>query len=76
VSPEARPVCSLVCVSHNAPSLNRRKETAINAMRPVIISNKANNEGTTLREAAFATGYVNAADFDRIVNPAVIAGTL
>src|SRR5579863_4812066 len=34
---------------------------------------KANDEGTTLREAALATGYIGAADFDRIVDPAAMA---
>ena len=33
-----------------------------------------NDEGTTLRQAALATGYVSAADFDRIVDPAAMAG--
>jgi fumarate hydratase class II len=28
-----------------------------------------------LREAALATGYIDAADFDRIVNPAAMVGT-
>jgi fumarate hydratase class II len=32
-------------------------------------NNKADDEGTTLREAALASGYVTAAEFDRIVNP-------
>ena len=40
------------------------------------MSDKANDEGTTLREATLATGYINAADFDRIVNPAAMVGTL
>jgi fumarate hydratase, class II len=51
-------------------------------MRPVIgydkasaIAHKANDEGTTLREAALATGYVTADEFDRVVNPAAMAGT-
>ena len=64
----------------------------LNAMRPVIISNFLHSaailgdacgklrqyciEGTTLREAALATGYIDAADFDRIVNPAAMVGAL
>jgi fumarate hydratase class II len=53
----------------------------VTALSPVIgydkasaIAHKANDEGTTLREAAIATGYVTAADFDRIVNPAAMVG--
>lgn len=53
----------------------------VTALSPVIgydkasaIAHKANDEGTTLREAALATGYINAADFDRIVDPAAMVG--
>ena len=52
----------------------------VTALSPVIgydkasaIAHKADDEGTTLREAALATGYIGAADFDRIVNPAAMA---
>jgi fumarate hydratase class II len=55
----------------------------VTALSPVIgydkasaIAHKANDEGTTLRAAALATGYIDAAGFDRIVNPAAMAGTL
>jgi hypothetical protein len=51
----------------------------VTALSPVIgydkasaIAHKANDEGTTLREAAIATGYVTPADFDRLVNPAAM----
>jgi fumarate hydratase, class II len=51
----------------------------VTALSPVIgydkasaIAHKANDEGTTLREAALATGYVSAADFDRVVRPAAM----
>ncbi len=37
--------------------------------RAAEIAKKAHKEGTTLREAALALGYVNAADFDRWVRP-------
>jgi fumarate hydratase class II len=54
----------------------------VTALSPVIgydkasaIAHKASDEGTTLREAALATGYIDAADFDRIVNPATMTGT-
>jgi hypothetical protein len=32
------------------------------------------DEGSTLREAALASGYIDAADFDRIVKPAAMVG--
>jgi len=54
----------------------------VTALSPVIgydkasvIAHKANDEGTTLREAALATGYVSAEDFDRIVDPASMVRT-
>ncbi|HEV7451726.1 MAG TPA: class II fumarate hydratase [Pseudonocardiaceae bacterium] len=53
----------------------------ITALSPVIgydkasmIAHKANDEGTTLREAALASGYIDAADFDRIVDPSTMVG--
>ena len=53
----------------------------VTALSPVIgydkasaIAHKANDEGTTLREAALATGYIGAAEFDRVVNPAAMVG--
>ena len=49
----------------------------VTALSPVIgydkasaIAHNASDQGTTLREAALASGYISAADFDRIVNPA------
>jgi fumarate hydratase class II len=53
----------------------------VTALSPVIgydkasaIAHKANDEGTTLRQAALASGDVSAAEFDRIVNPADMVG--
>jgi fumarate hydratase class II len=53
----------------------------VTALSPVIgydkasvIAHQANDQGTTLREAALATGYINGQDFDRIVNPAAMVG--
>ena len=53
----------------------------VTALSPVIgydkasaIAHKANDDGTTLRQAALASGYLNADDFDRIVNPAKMVG--
>jgi len=53
----------------------------VTVLSPVIgydkaaaIAHQANDHGTTLREAALASGYVSGADFDRIVNPAAMTG--
>ena len=40
------------------------------------IAHKANDKGTTLREAALASGYISADEFDRVVNPKTMVGTL
>lgn len=42
--------------------------------RAAEIAKRAHHEGSTLREAALATGYVSADDFDRWVVPADMAG--
>ncbi len=53
----------------------------VTALSPVIgyqksahIAEKANAEGTTLREAALASGDVDAATFDRVCDPATMIG--
>lgn len=53
----------------------------VTALSPVIgydkaaaITHKANDDGTRLGQAALATGYISADDFDRIVNPARMVG--
>ncbi|MBL1120056.1 class II fumarate hydratase [Streptomyces sp. 110] len=53
----------------------------VTALSPVIgydrasaIAHKADDEGTTLREAALASGDVTAKDFDRIADPAAMVG--
>ena len=38
------------------------------------IAKKAHREGTTLKEAALATGYVNEDDFDDWVDPIKMVG--
>jgi fumarate hydratase, class II len=43
--------------------------------RAAEIAKRAHQQGSTLREAALATGYVSAADFDRWVDPAAMVGT-
>jgi fumarate hydratase, class II len=62
-------------------SFVNRSLMLVTALSPVIgydkasvIAHKANDEGTTLREAALASGYISATDFDRIVNPANMVG--
>lgn len=54
----------------------------VTALSPVIgydkasaIAHKANDEGTTLREAALASGYIGAEEFDRIVDPAAMVSS-
>jgi fumarate hydratase class II len=42
--------------------------------RAAEIAKKAHREGSTLREAALALGYVKADDFDRWVRPAAMVG--
>ncbi|KOV58309.1 hypothetical protein [Streptomyces sp. MMG1121] len=48
-------------------------EPTIGYDKASTIAHKADDEGTTLREAALALG-VSAADFDRIVDPATMVG--
>jgi fumarate hydratase class II len=56
---------SLMLVTALSPHIGYDKATAI--------AHKADEEGSTLREAALALG-VSAADFDRIVDPATMVG--
>jgi len=42
--------------------------------RALAIAHKANDEGTTLREAALATGYITGADYDAIADPTAMVG--
>ena len=58
---------SLMLVTALSPAIGYDKAAAI--------AHKANDEGTTLRQAALATGYVSAEEFDRIVDPAAMVGT-
>ncbi len=53
----------------------------VTALSPVIgydraaqIAHKAEAEGSTLREAALASGYISAAEFDRVIDPAAMVG--
>jgi fumarate hydratase, class II len=38
------------------------------------IAHDADRAGRTLRESALDSGYISAADFDRIANPATMVG--
>ncbi len=53
----------------------------VTALSPVIgydkaaeIAHKADHEGSTLREATLSLGYLSAAEFDRIIDPAAMVG--
>jgi fumarate hydratase, class II len=55
----------------------------VTALSPVIgydkasaIAHKAANTGSTLREAALASGDISAAEFDRVVDPKTMVGSL
>ncbi|HJS87295.1 MAG TPA: class II fumarate hydratase [Acetobacteraceae bacterium] len=55
----------------------------VTALAPVIgydkaakIAHKAHVEGTTLREAAIATGWIDAATFDKVVRPETMVGDI
>jgi len=71
------------------PNLERIKELMnrslmlVTALAPVIgydkaakIAHKAHVEGTTLREAAVATGWIDAARFDEVVRPEAMVGEM
>lgn len=62
-----------VCVITVNPRCSRDHVRAVPLMTSAI-AHTANDGGTPLREAALASGYVSAAEFDRIVNPAAMAG--
>ena len=60
---------------------NRAIPLLVTALSPVIgydkaskIAHMANDEGITLREAAIKSGFIDAAKFDEIVNPANMVG--
>ncbi|MBV8682022.1 MAG: class II fumarate hydratase [Caulobacteraceae bacterium] len=57
---------SLMLVTALSPEIGYDKASAI--------AHKADEEGTTLREAALDTGFIDAADFDRIVDPRKMVG--
>jgi fumarate hydratase, class II len=53
----------------------------VTALSPVIgydkaaeIAHKADRDGSTLREAALALGYISASEFDRVIDPAAMVG--
>jgi fumarate hydratase, class II len=42
--------------------------------KPRLSPHNADHTGRTLRESALDSGYISAADFDRIANPATMVG--
>jgi fumarate hydratase class II len=71
IEPNARRIAELV----------ERSLMLVTALAPHIgydraaeIAKKAHREGSTLREAALALGYVSGADFDRWVRPEAMTG--
>src|SRR3954468_6210765 len=67
--------------AHRIRDLLERSLMLVTALAPHIgydraaeIAKKAHREGSTLREAALALGYVNAQDFDRWVKPEAMIG--
>lgn len=71
-------------IEPNRPVLQRHLEnslmlvtslnTHIGYYKSAEIAKKAHKEGTTLKEAALALGYVSAEDFDKWVDPAKMCG--
>jgi fumarate hydratase class II len=57
---------SLMLVTALSPEIGYDKASAI--------AHKANDEGTTLREAALASGFIDAARFDRVVDARKMVG--
>jgi fumarate hydratase class II len=57
---------SLMLVTALSPAIGYDKAS--------IIAHKAQDEGTTLREAALASGFISAEEFDRIVVPGHMVG--
>src|SRR5260221_8264524 len=59
---------SLMLVTALAPEIGYDKASEI--------AHRADDDGSTLREAALANGYVDAAEFDRNDHPAAMVGTM
>ncbi|MDO0929884.1 hypothetical protein QQY24_32770 [Streptomyces sp. TG1A-8] len=47
---------------------------AVGYDRASVIAHTAHGDGSTLREAALASGYVTAEEFDRLVRPSARVG--
>ncbi len=63
--------------------LLNRSLMLVTALNPVVgyekaakIAHKAHVEGSTLREAALASGWISATDFDRVVRPETMVGEM
>ena len=66
---------------HQIDAYVNRSLMLVTALSPVIgydkasaIAHKASHDGTTLREAALASGFVSAEEFDRVVVPRQMVG--
>ncbi len=78
---EARCVRGMEANYRRIAELQGRSLMLVTALSPEIgydraaeIAKKAHAEGTTLREACLALGYLDADDFDRVVDPARMVG--
>jgi len=75
VNPTQREAMLMVCIQVLSEDTaivfaGSQGNVELNAMRPVII----NDNGSTLRDTALASGYISGKDFDRIVNPSAMVG--
>jgi len=73
IEPDYKRIDELV---NNSLMLVTALNTKIGYYKAAEIANKAHLEGTTLKAAALATGYVNEAEYDEIVDPKKMVGTL
>jgi fumarate hydratase class II len=55
-------------------SNQRTGENGVKYDKVSAIAHKADDEGTTWRDATTKSGYISAADFDKIVVPAQMVG--
>jgi fumarate hydratase, class II len=73
IEPDYKRIDELV---NNSLMLVTALNTKIGYYKAAEIANKAHLEGTTLKAAALATGYVNEAEYDEIVVPFKMVGSL
>jgi fumarate hydratase, class II len=73
IEPDYKRIDELV---NNSLMLVTALNTKIGYYKAAEIANKAHLEGTTLKAAALATGYINEAEYDEIVVPSKMVGSL